>query len=417
MKDKIKSLPETAGVYLFKNQNGDIIYVGKAKSLRKRVFSYFKKGNDLKTAILLTRLYDLDWILTASEMDALILENKLIKKYQPRYNIVLKDDKTYPYIKITIKEEWPRVFMVRRKESDGARYFGPYRGGMVKTILGLIKKTYPVRWCKEVTLKPRTQPCLFGRIGSCAAPCLQQISHAAYRQLIQSIILLLEGKSDKAIVKLNDEMKKAAQEQNYERAGMLRDRVEQLEKLLEAKDLERPAGGQRVSVLNDLQKALGLSKIPMRIEAFDVSNIQGSNMVGSMVVFQGGIPLKRDYRRFNLKTVGPDPNDAAAIYEIVKRRYSNSLTKKLPWPDLILIDGGKPQLGAALKALSVANRLDLPLISLAKREEEIFMPNKRNSLVLEKHSAALMLLQRIRDEAHRFAITFHRQKRSQRLFM
>jgi len=209
--------------------------------------------------------------------------------------------------------------MVRRKESDGARYFGPYRGGMVKTILGLIKKTYPVRWCKEVTLKPKTQPCLFGRIGSCAAPCLQQIGHAAYKQLIQSIILLLEGKSDKAIIKLNDEMKNAAKEQNYERAGILRDRIEQLEKLLEAKDLDRPADSQQWGILNDLKKALRLDKIPMRIEAFDISNIQGSNMVGSMVVFQGGIPLKRDYRRFNLKTVGPDPNDAAAIYASIEK--------------------------------------------------------------------------------------------------
>jgi len=413
-REKLKSLPNKPGVYLFKDKKGVILYVGKAKALRKRVASYFTKPPDVKTGILLDRLADIDYVVAGSEMDALLLEDELIKKYKPRYNVALRDDKAYPLLKLTIKEKWPRLFLVRRKDPDGSLYFGRYQGGMVREVVRLVKRLFPIRWCKESPLKMRKQPCLYYRIGSCSGPCVGKISQPDYLALVQAIVALLEGRMEEAINKLQAEMKKASQNQNFEQAAQLRDRVKILQKMAEGKELRKSPAPRRLSEVAELKKALKLSKLPMRIEAFDVSNIQGKNIVGSMVAFYGGLPLKSDYRKFKIRSVADKPNDVAGIFELVRRRYTATLAGKLPQPDLIIVDGGKAQVSSAVRALKEA-KLKAPIIGLAKKEETIFFPTKK-ALKLSRNSAALKLLQRIRDEAHRFALTYHRAKRAKSLF-
>jgi len=416
LKEKLKALPNKPGVYLFKDKNGVIIYIGKAKLLRKRVASYFKGKPEIKTSILLERLYDIDYIVTGSELDALILEDELVKKYKPRYNISLRDDKAYPYLKLTVNEEWPRLFLVRRKEKDGALYFGRYQGGMVRSVLRLVKKLFPIRWCRETPLRSREQPCLFYHIGACSGPCIGKISKEAYQALVQGIILLLEGEMEGAVEKLKAEMDKASAEFDYERAAYLRDRIQLLEKTIEGKtNLAKTPSPRLLSEVNELQKELKLQKLPMRIEAFDISNIQGSNIVGSMVTFVGGVPLKNDYRRFRIRSVKGKPNDVMAIFEVVKRRYTGSLAKKMETPDLVMVDGGAAQANFGKRALDEA-KLEVPIIGLAKREEEIYFPRKKGVLKLSRQSPGLRLLQRIRDEAHRFALSYHREKRRKAIF-
>ncbi|MFH1826495.1 MAG: excinuclease ABC subunit UvrC [bacterium] len=411
--EKLKRLPNKPGVYLFKDKSGAVIYVGKAKSLRKRVGSYFKRQTDIKTTILISRLADIDYILAGSELDALILENQLIKQYKPRYNIALRDDKSYPYLKLTINETWPRLFLTRRRQKDGALYFGRFQGGMVREIIKLVKKLFPIRWCVETPMRLRQQDCLYSRIGVCSAPCIGSISKVKYRGLVRGIVLLLEGRFNKAIKQLEKEMSQASKEQDYERAAELRDRVNILNKLSETIILRREPAPRQFQAIAELQGALKLKNPPMRIEAFDISNIQGSNIVGAMVAFLGGSPLKSDYRKFKIKSVSHKANDVAAIYEIVNRRYNGPLAKTLPWPDLVLIDGGLAQVNSARKALAK----EIPIIGLAKKEEEIYFPGRFKSLCLPKDSQPLKLLQRIRNEVHRFAIAYHRQKRKKSAFL
>ncbi len=416
LKEKLAALPAKPGVYLFKDKSGTIIYIGKAKSLRKRVASYFRPNQDLKTTILLDRLYDIDFVETGTEMEALVLEDELVKKYRPRYNISLKDDKAYPYIKLTVNEEWPRLFMARRKEQDGALYFGRFRGGMVRAVISLAKKILPIRWCKETPLRMRQQPCLYYRIGSCSGPCIGKINHDDYRLLVQSIILLLEGKIADAMEKIGEEMKRASASKEYEKAAMLRDRIRLLEKMMEGKtNLNRAPSSRLLAEVSELQRVLKLAKLPMRIEAFDISNIQGTNSVASMVTFLGGLPLKNDYRRFRIRGLAGEANDPASIAEVVRRRYGGTLARKMDLPDLVLVDGGLAQVNSAERALCAAG-IDRPAIGLAKREEEIYFPGRRTPLRLARVSSALKLLQRIRDESHRFALAYHRQRRSRALF-
>lgn len=416
LRDKLKTLPGQPGVYLFKDKNRVILYVGKAKSLRKRVSSYFKPNPDLKTSILLDRLYDIDYVVTGSELDALMLEDELIKKYKPRYNVALRDDKAYPFLKLTVNEEWPRLFLARRKEKDGALYFGRYQGGMVRGVLRLVKKLFPIRWCRESPLRMREQPCLYYRIGSCAGPCIHKISREDYLALVRGIIFLLEGKMDEAIEKLKKEMQKASQATDFERAGYFRDSIRLLQKMIEGRvNLQKTPSPRGLAEVTELQKALKLKKLPMRIECFDISNIQGSNIVGAMVAFLGGIPLKHDYRRFKIRSVEGKPNDLQAIYEVTKRRYAGSLAKKLELPDLVMVDGGMAQVNFGKKAL-VESGVERPIIGLAKKEEKIYFPGKKEILKLGRESPALQLLQRVRDEAHRFAIAYHREKRKKSLF-
>ncbi|NQT30159.1 MAG: excinuclease ABC subunit UvrC [Candidatus Saganbacteria bacterium] len=416
LKEKLKSLPKKPGVYLFKDKYATILYVGKAKSLFTRVSSYFTPSPDLKTGILLARLHDIDYIVVKSEMEALLLEDELIKKYKPRYNISLRDDKSYPYLKLTVNEKWPRLLLVRRKVGDGALYFGRYQGKMVREVIRLCKKLFPIRWCKESPLQERKQGCLYYRIGTCSGPCIGKIAKKDYWVLVQGIKALLSGKMDQALAKLKQEMVKNSSKREYERAAYLRDRMKILSEMLEGKELSAPPTPRRLSEIIELKKVLKLKKEPMRIEAFDVSNISSKNIVGSMVVFYGGLPAKSEYRKFKVRTLKNKPNDVAAIYEIVRRRYSKSLASQLSLPDLVLVDGGVAQANAGKKALVEANLASIPIIGLAKKQEIICFPNVTKTLALAKTSSALKLLQRIRDEAHRFAITYHRQKRARSLY-
>ncbi|MEA3493332.1 MAG: excinuclease ABC subunit UvrC [Candidatus Margulisiibacteriota bacterium] len=411
LKEKFKSLPNKPGVYLFKDKNDLVIYVGKANALRKRVASYFRKHDDIKTGILLERLYDIDYIVTGSEMDALVLEDQMIKRYKPRYNVAQRDDKAYPLLKLTVNEKWPRLLMVRKKVKDKALYFGRFRGGMVREVLKLIKRFFPVRWCRESPLKMREQPCLYYRIGSCSGPCIGKIGEEEYKSLVKAIALLLGGKTGNALIKLKDEMWRASKKQDYEKASYLRDRIKAFEKMMEGKALHKNPSPRLLSEVKELQKALRLKKAPMRIEGFDISNISGTNPVGSMVTFYGGLPLKDEYRKFKIISTRERPDDVASIFEVVKRRYTGALSKKLSLPDLIMVDGGKGQVESGLKALREAGLSKIPIIGLAKKEEAIYRAGKNRPISLSKRSEALKLLQRIRDEAHRFAIAFHRQRR------
>jgi excinuclease ABC subunit C len=416
LKEQLNALPAQPGVYLFKDRKGEIIYVGKAKSLRRRVASYFKPKPELKVSILIERLHDIDYVTTASELDALLLEDELIKKYHPRYNVALRDDKAYPFVKLTVNEEWPRLLLARRKDNDGALYFGRYQGGMVRAVIRLIKKLLPIRWCRESPLRMRRQPCLYYHIGACSAPCTGKISHDDYLALVASVVQILEGKMDKAIEGLKAEMAKASAKQDFEQAAFLRDKMEMLEKMMEGKtSLAKTPSPRWLNEVAQLQKALSLAQPPRRIECFDISNIQGSNIVASLVAFLGGLPLKKDYRRFKVRSLEGKPNDVGAMSEVVSRRYTGSLSKKMDLPDLVMVDGGLGQVNAAERALAAA-KIDRPVIGLAKRKEEVYFPGRSKPLRLPREAAALRLLQRVRDEAHRFAITFHRAKRQKALF-
>lgn len=415
--DKLKALPTKPGVYLFKDKNGTVIYIGKAKSLRKRVASYFKPNPDLKVSILQTKLRDIDFIVTGSEMDALILEDELVKKYLPRYNVALRDNKAYPFLKLTINEEWPRLLLARRKENDGALYFGRYQGGMVRAAIRLVKKLFPIRWCSATPLRKREQPCLYYHIGSCSGPCIGQVSHQDYQAIIEGIKLLLEGNTAKALEKLKTEMAKAAKALDYERAGYFRDSIQSLGKMIEGQtEIKSLPSLQRLGNTEELQKLLGIPKPIVRVECFDISNIQGSCIVGALVVFEGGVPFKNNYRKFKVRSVADKPNDVQAIFEVVHRRYSGSLAKSLSLPDLIMVDGGAAQVNFGKKALVGTKAEQVPIIGLAKKEEEIYLPGQRRTICLSKHSASLQLLQRVRDETHRFAVAYHRQKRGKALF-
>jgi excinuclease ABC subunit C len=306
--------------------------------------------------------------------------------------------------------------LARRKEKDGALYFGRFQGGMVRAVIRLVKKLFPIRWCKESPLRMREQPCLYYRIGSCAGPCIRKISRSDYMVLVQGIILLLEGKMDKALEKLKKEMETASERQEFEQAAYLRDRIKVLQKMMGGKELVKAPSPRLLSGASELQKELKLDGLPMRIEAFDISNISGSNIVGAMVAFYGGLPLKSDYRRFKIRSLGEKPNDVAAIYEVVKRRYTGSLSKKMPLPDLVLVDGGLAQVNSGSRGIQEAELKSMPVIGLAKREEKIYLPKRNKPLSLARSSPALQLLQRIRDEAHRFAVAYHREKRSKSLF-
>ena len=404
--------PDLPGVYLFKDKEGAVIYVGKAKSLKNRVSSYFQKPQESpKTRALISEYKSVDFITTPTELEALLLERQLINKHKPRFNVMWKDDKQYPYLKLTLNEEWPRLIMVRKKEDDGAKYFGPFESKSVRETIRLIKKLFPIRWCKESPLKFRQQPCLQYHLRHCPAPCIGGIGRDEYQNYLNAIIKVLEGDLSSAIKCLNDEMSLAAKSQRFEQAARLRDRIDNLSRILQKKPgwMPKPKEKEGDTGIWELKEALNLAKVPRQIEAFDVSNIQGENLVASMVTFVDGEPEKSDYRKFKIRGFTL-PNDVGAIHQTVLRRYTGSLKEKMKRPDLILVDGGIAQVRSAKSALNEAG-LKVPVIGLAKKFEEIYSPAKNIPLSLPRESSALKLLMRIRDEAHRFAITYHRASR------
>lgn len=535
MEAKLRTLPAEPGVYLFKNARGEILYVGKAASLRDRVRSYFQPTDDLKTQRLMREASDFDYIVTRTERDALILEATLIKKHQPRYNIRLKDDKRYPYIKFT-DEPFPRVEIARRVTRDG-RYFGPYTNSdAVRETIKILQKIFRLRTCALSLEKipARARPCLDHYIGLCDAPCVGAISHEEYEKLVEGASLFLRGRKGDLMEKLQARMAEASERLEFERAARLRDQIAALEKLfagekeLVARPIERDLIGYSLGdtmacvqvffvrsgklvgresffveappdtrpselitafvkqyyntreqipkeilvpcaldepdtiaqwlserrgglvklkaitrgparklldlvahnaelalrahatippapndALAGVQKALDLPAPPRRIEAYDISNLYGSHAVGSMVVFWDGSPKKSEYRRFRVQTVS-SIDDCAMLAEVLRRRLERALrgdARFLPLPDLILIDGGKGQLSAAQKILHQLGYEKIPTIALAKEHEHIFVESRARPIMLPRESPALQLLQRIRDEAHRFALTYHRAMR------
>jgi len=404
VKEKVKLLPLTSGVYLMKNAKEKIIYIGKAVSLRKRVQSYFCKstGARSKTDLLVADIVDIDIIETASEAEALILEASLIKQYQPKYNIDLRDDKSYPFIQIT-NEEFPRISIERpKKRKEGFEYYGPYvNAGLIREALSIIRKIFPFRVCEPFPKKE----CLDYHIELCEAPCIGKVSKREYKINVKNVRLILEGKKDALYRNLTKSMERFSRDQKFEKAAKVRDQLRAIGALY--------SGTRDINYYKEaeqLQRMLNLPRRPERIETFDISNIMGNQAAGSMVSFLNGNPDKRNYRRFRIKEVeGID--DFKMIAEIVRRRYSRLKKEKKIFPDLIVIDGGKGQLSAAYNELKKLE-VQIPLISLAKRAEEIFLPGKRNPVRLSLDSLGLKLLQRSRDEAHRFAVTYHRKLRS-----
>jgi excinuclease ABC subunit C len=535
--DKVPHLPESPGVYLWRDAQGKVLYVGKAKRLRSRVRSYVASDHreSVKTRALMEQAAALDTIVVPSEAHALILEANLIKEYKPRFNIALRDDKSYPYIKVTVQEPFPRVWVTRRLQNDGARYFGPYTDvGAMRRSLDVVKRLFTVRSCNfDMPAQMPDRPCLDYHIGRCKAPCILAQTQGEYAAMIDEVLDFLEGKPDEVERKLHERMALAAESLDFERAAQLRDVLAHLEKMEEPTVVMEVEGGDRdvigyardgddavVALLRiragkllardhqfvenvdgvpdaevletylagpyrlldershelmlpfeiedhavveeslertklsvpqrgpkrelielaqqnarhlleearltgeateeragdpvyELQRQLGLQKVPRAFVCFDISHAQGTDTVASCVWFQNGRPHRAEYRKFKVKTVeGID--DFASMREVVGRYFARRVEEGRPLPDLVLIDGGKGQLNAAAEALHDLGLASLPIASLAKREEEVFLLGRSEPLHLSRRSPALRLLQQARDEAHRFAITFQRKRRTVR---
>lgn len=416
IKEKIKNLPCAPGIYIFKDAKGTIIYIGKSTSLKKRVQSYFTRPLDTKTRILVSKISDIEYQLTPSESQAQLQEASLIKEKQPQYNIGLKDDKSFPWLRIT-DEKFPLVSIYRRKSAklgDTALYFGPYTNvKLLRQALKMIRRIFGFRSCR---ILPK-QPCLYYRLKLCQAPCAGKINPAEYREIINQIKLFLKSKYAQLLRRMSQQMHKLSKEKRYEEAAAIRDRINALSAIRQSRFQFTPLDNVRADrqiyltgfssseELQDLKSLLKLSKLPVRIEAFDISNISGKEATGSMVSFYRGLPDKNNYRRFRIKTV-QEIDDYDMIREIVRRRYSRVRRENLPLPDLVLIDGGKGHLSVANEELKKLG-LDIHLASIAKDRENIYSEGNAYPLRLKEGSPALNLIRRIRDEAHRFAIKYH----------
>ncbi|HEX6434882.1 MAG TPA: excinuclease ABC subunit UvrC, partial [Gemmatimonadales bacterium] len=534
---KLDTLPEGPGVYLWRGRDGDVLYVGKAKRLRSRVRSYFATDfpDSPRNRLLQRLIADVETIVVPSEPGSLILENNLIKEYRPRFNVRLKDDKSYPSIAVTLGEPFPRVLVTRRRDIPGARYFGPYTDvGQLRRTLAIIRRLYTVRSCQDkLPEERRERPCLDFYIGRCRAPCVGWHDLPEYQRMVEDVVNFLEGRTQDVRVRVREAMLEASEREDYERARELRDALRWLDRLDEPLSVEvmgtgdadvvgyardgddavgvliRVRGGrvvgrdhrflegveeeqdgavlsaflvryyvpaedrvrrlviplppeewdtlrellpatdwavpqrgtaQRWLALADqnamhlleslriesfeteeraedpvyaLGRDLGLSTVPRSFVCVDISHNQGRDTVGSLVWFEGGRPRKSDYRKFKIRG-GGQQDDYAAIQEVLTRYLTRRRDEQLPLPDLIVIDGGKGQLSAAVATLEQLDLRDLPVISLAKREEEVFLPSQSESLRLPRRSPSLRLLQRARDEAHRFGLAYNRKRRSQR---
>ena len=410
---KLKSLPAGPGVYLYKNAAGKIIYVGKAAVLKNRVRQYFQasRNRDPKTELLIKQIADIDWIETETELDALFLEAELVKRYLPRFNIELRDDKSQLYVRIDRQSRFPYVSYTRRPLDDRAEYFGPYQSGFgVKRALKYLRKIFP--YSTHVTLPKRV--CLQYHLGLCPGVEEGKISEQDYRQNLSKLIMYLKGQRVQLMKEVEREMKAAAKDQDFERAAALRNQLLALKALRrqvvfgdrEFMDISKDEG------LAQLQELIGLPHPPRRIEGYDISHMSGTDTVASMVVFSGGLPDKSQYRKFKMRVAGND--DFAHMREAISRRFSG---RHLNWPlpDLILIDGGKGQLASAQGALREAGQ-NLPAIGLAKRRETIIVKTGEDyeTIQLPATAPAIKLLQRIRDESHRFAVSYHSTLKTKR---
>ena len=404
LKDKILSFPNAPGVYLMRDAAGTLLYVGKAKALKKRLLSYLSRDLSSKTTALMQKVRDVELRLCASEDLALLLEASLIRQLKPRYNVSLRDDKSFPFVKIS-GEDFPAIYITRKKDDLSAQYIGPFTNTkLLKNALKIIRRSFAYRSCKRM---PK-QACVYHKINLCPACCVGGISRKEYAQLIDSIILILKGKTDLLICNLTRRMQDRSRARDYECAARLRDQITVLSEY--ATDSR---GVNRKTESEDLKNKLGLRKLPQRIEGFDISNISGNQAVGSMVSFNNGVPDKNNYRRFRIKTVqGID--DYKMLAEIVRRRYARIIKEKGILPDLLLIDGGKGQLLSVVKQLGYL-RLKLPVISIAKKQEHIYSSCRSHVLKFIEDTPALNLIRRVRDEAHRFALAYHHLLRKKAL--
>jgi excinuclease ABC subunit C len=403
----LKQIPASPGVYIFLGKNREILYIGKASNLKRRVSSYFQaKYHPPRTRALVSQIKDLDYIPASSGAEALIYEANLIKKNKPKYNVELKDDKSYPFLKLTINEKYPRLTVERGKKEDGAIYYGPYTNvKLLRKAHAAIMGVFLLRSCRNLPKKP----CLKAHIKGCLAPCDGRVSEKDYKKVVDEVKLFLEGRKDDLLKKLSGRMRKAAKSQDYEEAMLLRDRIEAFSAMWKGRRPPAPLDRE----ISRLREVLDLPVMPARIEAFDISNIYGKEPVGSMVSFFSGRPQKDEYRRFRIRKVeGID--DYSMIREVIKRRYTRLLKENGTMPDLVLIDGGKGHLNVALDELRKLGPLHIPVISIAKENELVYTEHKKTPIRLSRRDPALKTIMRIRDEAHRFAISYHKLLRSKK---
>jgi len=413
---KIRQLPHKPGVYLFKDRLNRVIYVGKARDLHRRVSQYFHPSRrmtaDLKTRALLESIWDLETHTVRSEPESIILEGRLIKEYRPKYNISFRDDKSFLMVKVDLQDPFPRFQLTRIKKDDGSRYFGPFADSKaLRSTLNLMKRKFHLRSCRPPVPKESDyRHCLDHIIKSCSAPCVNKITQADYQAQVHQACEFLEGQSAGMLQAVEEEMKRAAARLDFEKAAALRNMLDDI-RLTTTRQRkfvrELPSTIIPEKDLEALRDALQLAAIPELIECFDISNISVTHKVASMVCFHNGRPDRARYRRYRIKSViGQD--DFASMAEVVSRRYTRVLHETGRMPDLIVVDGGKGQLSAALKELQTLGQHAQPIIGLAKQNEEIYRPLSPHPLVLPRESGALRLLQRIRDEAHRTANGYHR---------
>jgi excinuclease ABC subunit C len=424
--EKVRQFPTTPGVYLMKDAQGRVIYVGKAKNLRSRAGSYFHKTaeNDRRICDWIGEVADVDYLPADSEVDAVLMEARLIKDIQPKHNQDLKDDKSFPYLQITTGEDFPRVNFTREPLDRGVKLYGPFpRAKSLRGAIQVLQRIFKFRTCSLDIEEddPRWRwfrPCLLHSINQCTAPCNLRIDKEAYRTDIRRLRLFLDGKKDVVLKEMEDEMREASKALQFEKAARLRDEIKALQTLNLRGDLEKHAQPEVFYVdprkgLKGLKKILKLESTPRTIDGVDIAHLGGTETVGSLVTFIDGLPFKPGYRRYKIKSVtGID--DYASIREVITRRIRGLRERDEPFPDVFLIDGGKGQLNAALGAFEALGVTPPTLISLAKREEEIYVPGQPDPIVLSRRSFALRLLQYVRDEAHRFAQHYHHMLRTKR---
>ncbi|MEY3471211.1 MAG: hypothetical protein RLZZ223_561 [Candidatus Parcubacteria bacterium] len=412
LKSILRDIPTIAGVYLFLNTNNDIIYIGKAVNLKNRVNSYFRSNNSLNSAkrAMVKEIANIELKACDGEIEALILESNLIKKYNPKYNVLLKDDKSYSYL-VWTKEDFPRIFVAHKtyidKNIDKVEYLGPFvSGDSLRKTLKILRRHFPYRSCKTM---PKT-PCIYYKLGKCDAPCIQNIDKISYRDNLNTIIDIMKGKSRNILKKLYIQMQSYAQLQKFEQALEVKYQIEALEKVSLHKGIIQTSKSYKHKYIEELQSLLKLDKPPKRIEGYDSSHFHGDKAVVSMVVFENGKPAKDQYRKFRIKQPPEGGDDFYNLNQALTRRFKRT---DWPIPDLILIDGGKGQLSTAIKVQKKGNIefKSIPIISLAKRLEEIYIPDRDHPLLLPKSTKSLQILQQVRDEAHRFAVTYHRKLR------
>lgn len=417
--EKVKSFPTSPGVYLMKDASGVVIYIGKAKNLRNRASSYFHEtaAQELRTAVWIHEIADIDFMECASEVDALLTENRLVKDIQPRHNRDLKDDKSFPYLMITTHEDFPRVEVTRQPRDSGVKLYGPFTSaGQLRGALQVMQRIFRFRTCSLDIDDgdPRWKwfrPCLLASIDQCSAPCNLRISKEEYKKDIRRLQTFLEGGRSKLLEQLQEEMLAASKALDFERAARIRDDIKLIENLDKRGKIDTHAQPEVFYIdpkkgLRGLRKVLGLSFEPRVIEGVDIAHLGGRETVASLVQFIDGLPFKPGYRRYKIQNVtGID--DFRSIHEVVSRRFRRLATESETFPDILLIDGGKGQLNAALAAFRDQQITPPVLLSLAKQEEEIFVPGENESIKLRRNAFALRLLQYVRDEAHRFAQHYH----------